>query len=126
MSWYEVDETVKQSALNYVHKDRIENGMILCMEWLLYVERTEQRLKNEQLEEDAESGKQRRFWTANIEVLDEERPEWLRILEKSLLIPGFCMHMISEALQIPQIEKLHEFLSKSISQLEQTNQERFV
>lgn len=75
-SWCRVDDEVKRSCLKHIHYERITNGLILCMEWLLYIERTEQRLKNEQMEEDVDIGRQKRFWSAEVEILDEERPQW--------------------------------------------------
>jgi hypothetical protein len=47
----------------------------------------------------------------------------LRLFEKLVLIPGSCVHIISNSLQIPQIEHLYSFLVATLNELVQGNQE---
>ncbi|KAL0479672.1 hypothetical protein AKO1_010961 [Acrasis kona] len=119
--WYDLSESIRSSSLHHLHQNRCEKGVLTLLDWLLYVEGVEGKLRNEQLDEESEeTTSQRRFWTPNVEVL-EERPKWLENFEKLILIPGVCVHIINEVLQMPQPEHIAPYLEQKITTLEEDN-----
>ena len=71
-TWFDRSYDIKKVCLSNIHRERVLNGLVTSLKWLLYVEQTDQKLKNET---DEELGK-KRFWNATIELLDDARPEW--------------------------------------------------
>jgi hypothetical protein len=72
MQTVERGNDIKRACLSFIHRERVLNGLVTSLKWLLYVEQTDQKLKNET---DEELGK-KRFWNATVELLDDNRPDW--------------------------------------------------
>eukprot|EP01080_Neovahlkampfia_damariscottae_P002558 gene2558-3520_t len=109
-AWYELEEEEQREKLEHIKSLHSKQGLVIVLDWLSFMEETQNFLKNDQEEK-------RKFWDANTE-LQIERPLWLSNLEKYMLFPGFIDDFQEILQQEPNEETLLIYIFKNMKKLE--------